>query len=415
MKILVLTPYLPAPPTTGGRRRVHALVSRLASSHDVTLLSFVDASGEFDAVAATRRLVSRLVTVPNAASGARGLRKRLLQLRSFLGRDSFARIALTTPEMQHAIDVLTREGRFDLVLVEFAQMAGYAFPGTAPVILDEHNVEYDILRRSAEVDRGCVRRAFDLLEYLKLRAEERRAWSHVDACVFTSERDAQLARASGCVAPIAVVPNGVDTTDFSPAAARSDANARSGSTILFFGADFAPNADALRFYADEVFPEVRRQRPSARLVVVGDCVVALRDRERDGVDLVGRVRDVRARIASAAVVVAPLRIGGGTRLKILEAMAMGRPVVATTIGAEGIDAVAGRDLLIADDAAGLARETVRLLRDSELGETIGEAGRDLVVRRYDWDASARQLERFVRAFAAPRRQYWPSTRREHAS
>ena len=407
--VLALTPYLPSPPDTGGRRRMHALIARLSATSDVTVLSFVDRSGEREAVAATSRIASRVVTVTNPFSGATGMRKRLLQLRAMAGRSSFARLSLRTHAMQRAIDDLAAQQRFDLVLVEFAQMAGYTFPASTPVILDEHNVEYDILRRSAAIDRGLVRRAFDYVEYLKLRAEERQAWSRVDACVFTSRRDADLARSAGCDVPTGVVPNGVDVHEFAQASAHTD------SDILFFGADFAPNADALRFYADEVLPEVRRQRPSARLVVVGDCVVALRDRVRDGVELVGRVRDVRLRIAEAAVVIAPLRIGGGTRLKILEAMAMGRPVVATRIGAEGIDAVHGRDVLLADDARGLARETVRLLRDRELAETIGANGRDLVTRLYDWDASARQLQRFIHGLVTPRRPYWPAAPAERAS
>ncbi len=399
MRVLVVTPYLPAPPVTGGRRRIHALVSRLSRTHDVTVVSFVGPNGEAEAVAATSQIAAHVVTVPNRYASATGWRKRLTQVRSLLARGSFVRLTLHTAAMQQAIDVLARQQSFDLVLVEFAQMAGYAFPTGGPVVLDEHNVEYDILRRSSVGERGLIRRIFNHVEYLKLRAEERRAWSRVDGCLFTSERDQRLARAAGCDVPTAVVPNGVDVAEFAPEDHRGRAD------ILFFGADFFPNADALRFYADEVFPEVRRQRPSTRLVVVGGCASALAERRRDGVELVGPVADLRAYIAAAAVVVAPLRIGGGTRLKILEAMAMGRPVVATRIGAEGIDAAPGRELLIADDAASLARETLRLLRDPELAETIGAAARELVIRRYDWDQSASQLQRFVRGLVGPRHAY----------
>ena len=409
MKVLVVTPYLPAPPITGGRRRVHALVRRLSRTNEVTVLSFVGPSGEAEAVAETRRIAATVVTVPNAAASATGRRKRVLQLRAVLTGGSFARLTLHTEAMQEAIDALARRQSFDLILVEFAQMAGYTFPSTGPVVLDEHNVEYDILHRSARTERGILRRAFSYLEFLRLRAEERDAWSRVDGCVFTSERDLALAREAGCAVPTAVVPNAVDLDEFAPGGSSS------GNDILFFGADFSPNADALHFYADQVLPEVRRQRPSARLVVVGGCASALADRKRDGVELVGPVAEVRPYIAAASVVIAPLRIGGGTRLKILEAMAMGRPVVATRVGAEGIKAVPGRELLIADDAAGLARETLRVLRDPELAETIGAAARELVQRRYDWDQSARRLQRFVRSLVAPRQAFAPGSRAERAS
>jgi len=380
---------------------MHALVRRLSRAHEVTVLSFVGPTGEAEAVAETRRIAANVVTVPNGAASATGWRKRVVQLRSVVTGGSFARLTLHTEAMQEAIDALARRQSFELILVEFAQMAGYAFPSSGPVVLDEHNVEYDILQRSARAERGVLRRAFSYLEFLRLRAEERDAWSRVDGCMFTSERDRALAQEAGCSVPTAVVPNAVDLDEFAPVSGGN------GNDILFFGADFSPNADALRFYADEVFPEVLRQRPSARLVVVGGCASALADRKRDGVELVGPVAEVRPYIAAASVVIAPLRIGGGTRLKILEAMAMARPVVATRVGAEGIDATPGRELLIADDAPGLARETLRLLRDPELAETIGAAARELVVRRYDWDRSASQLQRFIRGLVAPRHVHAP--------
>ena len=409
MRVLVVTPYLPAPPNTGGRRRMHALVSRLSRSHDVTVVSFVDADGEHDAVAATHEIARRVVTVRNADASAKGLRKRWLQLRSLVSGRSYAHLVFTKLPMQQRIDDLAREQLFDVVIVEFAHMAHYVFPSAGPVVLDEHNIEYDLLQRSAKSGRGALAWLFESCEYRKLRTEERRAWSRVDGCLFTSERDRAVARQAGCAVPTAVVPNGVDTAEFAPDGAAGAAD------ILFFGADFFPNTDALRFFADDVLPEVRHQRPGTRLRVVGGCVGALADRSREGVELVGRVPDVRSAIAKAAVVIAPLRVGGGTRLKILEAMAMGRPVVATQVGAEGIDAIDGRDLLIANDATGLARATVRLLRDSELAETIGAAGRDLVVREYDWDASARRLHRFIRGLLGSRRAFWPMPQRERAS
>jgi glycosyltransferase involved in cell wall biosynthesis len=399
VKILVVAPYVPAPPNTGGRRRIHAFVTRLARAHDITLVTFAGRETAPRDVSALQRICSSVVTLADPPFEWSGRAKRQMQARSVASVSSYARAAYVTEGMQRAIDEAAQRSDFDITLVEFAQMSGYRFKETGPVVLDEHNVEYDILRRTFETEQALARKLYSFVEFLKFRREERAAWTRMDACVFTSVRDRDLALGRVTDERAAVVPNGVDTREFAPSAPSASRD------VVFVGADFYPNADALRFYADEVLPLVRRESPASRLVVVGQAARALTDRWRAGVILVGPVPSVRPWLESAAVVVAPLRIGGGTRLKVLEAMAMARPVVATTIGAEGIDAVSGRDLLIADDPVGLARATLRVLEDRRLGEHIGLAGRRLVERRYDWDVIAGQLDRFLRAVLAPRPSY----------
>ena len=406
MKILVLAPYLPAPPDTGGRRRMHALLTRLERTNEVTLAAFVGAATPRHAIEETRRMCERLLVIPNPALGAPVAARRKMQLRSIGSRWSYETASHRMPEMQRAIDRVAALTQFDLTFVEFAQMAEYEFPRATPVVLDAHNVEYDILHRTYRSESGSVRKLYSYLEYVKLRREERRAWARMDACVFTSERDAAIARASLPEAHISVIPNGVDTHEFLPAGSER------GEDILFFGADFYPNLDGLRFYADEVLPLVRRERPSVRLVVVGSSARALADRARDGVVAIGPVDDVKPYIKAAAVVVAPLRIGGGTRLKILEAMATAKPVVATRIGAEGIDAVPGRDLLIADDPTQLARATCQVLADDLLAFRLGANARRLVEQRYEWDVLVTRLDRFLRTLVAPRRTYRIALSRE---
>jgi glycosyltransferase involved in cell wall biosynthesis len=406
MKILVLAPYIPAPPDTGGRRRIHALLTRLGRTNEVTLAAFVGAATPRRAIDETRKMCERLVAIPNPALGAPVAARRKMQLRSIASRWSYETARHRTPDMQRAIDRVARDTQFDLTLVEFAQMAEYELPRGTPAVLDAHNVEYDIVHRTYRSESGVVRKFYSYLEYLKLRREEQRAWARMDVCVFTSERDADVARAALPEGHFCVIPNGVDTREFVPAG-----NER-GADILFFGADFYPNIDGLRFYADEVLPLVRRERPSARLVVVGSAVRALGDRARDGVVAIGPVDDLRPYIQAAAVVVAPLRIGGGTRLKILEAMATAKPVVATRIGAEGIDAIPGRDLLIADDPAGLARATCEVLSDDLLAFRLGAHARRLVEQRYDWDVLVTRLDRVLRTLVAPRRTYRIALSRE---
>jgi glycosyltransferase involved in cell wall biosynthesis len=169
--------------------------------------------------------------------------------------------------------------------------------------------------------------------------------------------------------------------------------------VLFFGAlDYYPNHDAVLHLLRSAWPPIAARHPDARLVIVGQKpppeILAFRGPR---VEVTGRVDDVRPHLAAAAVTIAPLRVGGGTRFKILEAMAMGRPVVSTTLGAEGIEAAPGRHLLIADDDASFAAAVGRVLDDAPLADELGRAGRALVEERYSWDAAARSMEALYRS------------------
>jgi glycosyltransferase involved in cell wall biosynthesis len=158
-----------------------------------------------------------------------------------------------------------------------------------------------------------------------------------------------------------------------------------------------PNVDGVVYFLREIWPRIVAARPDARFVVVGaDPAPTIRAHAGPGVTIVGPVDDLRPYLAAAAVVVVPLRLGSGTRLKILEAWAMGRPVVSTALGAEGLEAVSGRHLLIADDAAGFASAVVRVLSEPELGDALGRAGRALVTERYSWHRAAGALEGLFR-------------------
>jgi glycosyltransferase involved in cell wall biosynthesis len=289
--------------------------------------------------------------------------------------------------------------RFDVVHFELAPMAGYAEacgvgrPNRPILCLDEHNIEYDIVRRTAGAEAGGLRRAYSAIEWRKVRREERQAWSHLDGCTLTSVRDQQMLLADEPTARTAVVPNGVDLDFFRPSPRSTE---REPKTLLFFGAiDYYPNSDAMHFFLQDVFPELVRRDPSLRLCIVGrkppESIVAHRSAN---VDVTGVVDDVRPWLDRADVVIVPLRIGGGTRLKILEAMAMGKAIVSTSLGAEGLDVVPERDLLVADDAAAFATQIGRLLDDPALGERIGASARRLVTRRYSWKAAVESLTRF---------------------
>ncbi|HJW48304.1 MAG TPA: glycosyltransferase family 4 protein, partial [Candidatus Limnocylindria bacterium] len=255
--------------------------------------------------------------------------------------------------------------------------------------------------RTMAMVRPGARKLYEYLNNLKVRAEEERSWQDVDACAVTSPRDEATIRSVLPRALTAVVPNAVDTAFFSPGA-----KPRERGTILFYGTlSYYPNLDGLLFFLREVMPLVRRDYPSARLKVVGaDPPEALRRFETRDVAFTGFVPDLRPHLASASVVIAPLRIGGGTRLKVLEAMAMAAPLVSTSLGAEGIAVTSGREVLLADTAETFAADVVRVLRDETLAAELGGAGRRLIETSYDWRASARALEALYRRAVPARRR-----------
>lgn len=400
MRILFLTPDLPSPPTWGGARRMHGLMAGLARSHSVSVLSFVmPGKDHAAALAETGRYCEEVVTVANDCFDTAGPRKRLLQLKStLLSPYSFRRAVGYRPALQAALDALVSRQRYDVINVEFSYLGYYRFPRSTKLVLDEHNIEYDILRRTYEVETRAERKLFNYIDYLKLRREERAIWRKFDGCVVTSARDEELLLRDCPATQTAVVPNAVDTAFFRPALTAPDPG-----TIVFFGViDYWPNTDGLLFFLDEVLPRLRRSHPQAKIVIVGASPPeVITSRAGADVTVTGFVDDVRPYLERASAIIAPLRIGGGTRLKILEAMATARPVISTTVGAEGIDVTDGEDILLADDPEAFAAQVGRVLDDSALARRLGENARCLVEQRYDWQASVTRLERFYHELPVP--------------
>jgi glycosyltransferase involved in cell wall biosynthesis len=392
LRVLVASPYLPSR-VAGGPVRVRGLITSLAASTSVSLLAFAPATSRVEVDADIRERCDAVVVVPNDFRQIAGSRKRALQLRSLLSSHSFERVVHERGAFQTALDAISERQSFDVVQIEHCFMAQYRFPPTAALVLDEHNVEYDIRSRTLAVVRPGPRKLYDSLNHVKLRAEEQRSWRDVDVCAVTSAHDESIIRGAFPGARTAVVPNAVDTEYFSPIATRKEPG-----TILFFGTlSYYPNLDGLTFFLRDVMPAVRRRYPSVSLKIVGmGPPDALRRFAGPDVTFTGWVEDLRPHLSSASAIIAPLRIGGGTRLKILEAMAMAAPVVSTTLGAEGLAVTHGREVLLADTAETFAEEVVRVLRDDALGAELGAAARGLVERSYDWRASARALEAVYR-------------------
>ncbi|HET7034283.1 MAG TPA: glycosyltransferase family 4 protein [Thermomicrobiaceae bacterium] len=394
MRMLFLTPYLPSPPRTGGARRLHALMRGLARAHHVSVLSQVRAGTDVaEAVAATLAYCHEVVTVPNTAFAAHGPRKRRLQLRSLASTRSFEHRVYHYPAYQAALDELLAHNRYDLIVVEFSIMAYYRLPRGPLLVLDEHNIEYEIHARTARTDTQPHRRLYSAVNFLKLRREERAAWRRFDGCVLTSECDQRTLLRDFPGARTRVVPNGVDSALFQPSATppRND-------VILFFGAiDYYPNTQGLLYFLTEIWPTLHQRRPALTLMIVGQSPPpSILAYQGNGVVVTGVVDDIRSYIAEAAVVIVPLQIGGGTRLKILEAMSMEKAIVSTSLGAEGIDVTDGRNILIADRPGDFAARVEEVLADRARREALGREARALITIRYEWDVAVQTLNDFFR-------------------
>jgi polysaccharide biosynthesis protein PslH len=369
---------------SGFQARVWNLAQAAAAEHEVTVLAYAHPSAA-PPPSLPRGL--RVETVPFVPPT--GWAKRAGQLRCIATGTPWATSSVTTPQLAEAARRIARDGRVSVVMLESSALAGLPVPDALPLILDEHNIEYEVAQRLARGESSPVRRVFHTREARRLRAVEQAAWRCAHTTLVTSDREAALIRAEHPDLRVVVVPNGVDLKAFAPTAGV----APEPGLVVFNGVlDYRPNLDAARWLVDAVWPRVRSAAPDARLLIVGRGSAADRRRlERDGVATTGEVESVAAFLGRAAVIVIPVRMGGGTRLKVVEALAMGRPIVSTTLGCEGIDVIDGEHLLIADTPADAARATVRLLADACLGARLGAQGRALAVERYGWDVAARGL------------------------
>lgn len=399
MEILAVAPYAPYPPRFGGAARVYHLLRVLARDHRITLLCFASPDDAVGMGPLADLGIEVHAVAPPAATHPRW--KRLYQLRSLAGR-ACSEYTHRSRRLRATLDRLLARRRFDVVQFEFGDFAPYySLPPTVLRVLDEHNVEHRLLERAWRQERSRLRRLYYRLEARKLRDDELSACRSADVILTTSDVDRATLVPHVDATPIHVVPNGVDTSYFTPGTTPENP-----TRLVFTGAvDYQPNTDGVLYFCSEIWPLVQRAAPEATFAIVGkDPPPAVRALAGDGVVVTGTVPDVRPWLQTAAVFVVPLRVGGGTRLKILDAMASGRAVVSTSLGCEGLAVTPGRDILVADAPAAFAEAVLRCLRDPGLRARLGTAGRALVERRYRWESIGADLVGFYLEQLARRRR-----------
>jgi glycosyltransferase involved in cell wall biosynthesis len=401
LSVLYVSQMPASPPRFGAQARAHGLMTELARRHDLTAAMLVD--DEFDAEECRQAMQAychEVVLVPNPY-GREGRMKRLLQLRSLASTRSFERLRVSVPALQQVLDQVLRAKRFDIVNLEFPYLGHcdlrQAPPGEKlpPVVVDSHEIAYDLSRQFARAGRNPVRRLYAEANWRKLRRDELVTYRKADGVYLCSAADERRLLDVVPQARTAVIPNAADVEYYQP---RSTDPWPDGHTVVYFGLlSTVPNVDGVIHFIRDIWPRIAEAHPDAHCKIIGGrpppSLLALAGPR---IELTGFVPDLRPHLASAAAVVVPLRLGGGTRLKIVEAMAMGKAIVSTTLGAEGIEAVPGRDLLIADQPADFAGAVKHLLANPALAAQIGQSARRLAVERYSWSSAAGALEGFYR-------------------
>ena len=396
MRLLFLTPQFPYPPHKGTTLRNFNLIAGLAARHEIDLLSVHD-SPEVPPGTPLDRLCRRIavVTVP-ARSNARRAIDTLLSPWPDMG------LRLWSPQFAAQLRAWLSETHYDAIQIEGIELARYGLTltqRTGKLIFDDHNAEYLLQARIAQTERvargwtpGAI---YSTLQAQKLRRFERRIARQADRVVAVSDADAAALRQLEPALRVHVVPNGIDTSLYDRAQVVPIDLPR--HSLVFTGTmDFRPNVDAVLWFAREVLPLIKRDVPDAHFVIVGQRPHARLAELRGDPSIVitGGVADTRPYITGASVYVIPLRMGGGTRFKLLEALALHAPCVSTTLGAEGFEVMSGRELILADEAADFARATVELIRQPEQGRALGAVGQSFA-ETYDWRYIVPRLEEFI--------------------
>ncbi len=390
MQILILTAALPYPPHAGGAIRAYGLLHGLhAAGHDLTLLSLTDSEIAEPQDTPLAQFCTHIETVP---APKRSKRDRVRDL-FFSAQPDVAR-RLYSPHLWERLQSLLAQNNYDLIQFEGIEAAGYlpmvrAIQPHAKLCYDAFNLEYDMQRVIYRVDRRNPRRwhaaAYSYVQMRRLRRFERELCATADFVLAVSPEDAAGLRALYPGRSIIVVPNGVFVNQYS----NNEATLNLGAKALVFTGkmDYRPNVDAMLWFASSMMPRIQREHPQAELYIVGQKSHTRLEplRGRRGIHLTGWVPEVQPYLNAAAIYVAPLRMGSGTRLKILEAMASGCAVVATSIAASGLLPQVKAALCIADDESTFASNVGTLLENPAERQRLGSAAREAVHAHYDWD------------------------------
>jgi sugar transferase (PEP-CTERM/EpsH1 system associated) len=392
MKILVLDEEFPYPLNAGKRIRSFNLIKRLVGRHQVNYLAYgIEGSEAYEALADSG---IHPIAVPPQVPPKSGLLFYPRLLANLFSRYPYIVSSHHSRIFRSAMEKAIERIRPDLIICEWTPYAVYVRNlSDVNRIVVAHNIECLIWRRYYENERNPVKKWYIKKQTIKLERFERDIFAHIEGATAVSNLEAETIRGFNSELDIQVVENGVDLEYFQPST-----NPPAKNSLVFVGSmNWRPNQDAIQYFVEEIFPLIKSKRGDVTATFVGQDPPAhiKRLNQIPGIKIVGRVDDVRPYVLDGAVYIAPLRIGGGTRLKIIEALAMGKAVVSTRVGAEGLDLTDGENIILADAPERFADKIIFLLDNPDIAEKLGVTGRKLVESKYGWDTLAVKLERFL--------------------
>jgi glycosyltransferase involved in cell wall biosynthesis len=408
MRILFLSSTWPSPPNNGLKMRTWALLRALsANGHSVVFLGVQDPGDIQESHSPLAHFCEQVFAAPGSAAIPSSPGVHLSRARNLLGRNPHSVAAMRSTSAAQFIRESLSTGRIDAIFCEQTQfLINVPDPSPVPLLLDNHNAEHVIWRRFLLHAHGFIARSYARLESARLREWERRSCERATIAMTCSEEDRNILQSLCPRRPFFVVPNVLDTDRYLPSASEEPLK-----VIYQGGMDWYPNRDAVAYFVEAILPVLRRLAPDAQFVVAGrNPSEAFRHRFVDDRDVrfTGTLADLRPEMASAAVCVVPLRIGSGTRLKILEAAALGKAIVSTRLGAEGLAFRNNEEIVLADDPTDFAREVANLLADPGRRRWLGSNARIRVQELHSFPVLCKALDAAMAAIPGTR----PATRTE---
>jgi sugar transferase (PEP-CTERM/EpsH1 system associated) len=393
MKLLFTANRFPYPPYRGDKLKIFHLARRLSQKHELHLVTFLQDESDRQYLPELQKIFKEIHLIPLSKA-----QSYLNSLLAFFHKEPFQVRYFHSAKMERKLHELQAQHEYDAVHVQHLRMAQYwSEIKNVPRILDLPDAYSLYWKRRIETSRGLLK-SF-------ARIEQKRVFNYesilqeYDLSLVCSREDQAYLQQELNIKNVQLLPNGVDLSTFA-----SDAHNYSlDRTILFTGnMDYAPNVDAVLYFVTEIFPLIKRQVPDAEFVIAGQRPVKkVQELAAEDVKVTGFVQDLSAMYASAAIVVAPLRFGAGTQNKVLEAMAMGVPVVSRNIGFNGLNILSGEGVILAIETEVFAEKCIALLESYELRSKVGQQGKEVIRTQFDWDVIALKLERYFLQIVKP--------------
>jgi glycosyltransferase involved in cell wall biosynthesis len=388
MNILIISHFIPYPPHGGSPQRNYNLFKEASKGNFIYFLTFNQRpllSGKENIAEAAEKMKEfcdevQVVDIPTDFSRLKWYLLLFLNLFSF---QPYSAWRFWSPEMKRAMKAAIAQHKFDLIHVDTIALAGYVkYADGIPSVLNHHNIESTLMLRRASNEKNPFVKLYLYLQGRKLRRQEKKWGARYSVNVTVSEIDGAELKAMCPGVKIEVIPNGTDTDYFKPYS-----ESRGCGMIYTGGMTWYPNRDAMVYFCRDIFPLIKKQIPEARFDIIGRHppreVVELARQDTDIITH-GYIDDIRPYVAAASVYVVPIRVGGGTRLKILDAMACGKAIVSTSVGCEGIDVTPDENILIGDTPEAFSEQTIRLFKDAKLRQAIEVNARRLAQEKYSW-------------------------------